>query len=136
MILIAENRFGKAEYEPNLKHVYYTFHGRINVDLAKEVCKEVIAFSEDHEISVSMADLSETSGTFTGLQGWLVQNYFPVMIGKGLLGHGIVVPDDVFTKFAAGSLIQKMGNFMIRTFNNASESKEWMKEVGGLRQTG
>ncbi|HAA10345.1 MAG TPA: hypothetical protein DCE41_01100 [Cytophagales bacterium] len=134
MILIAENRFGRAEYDPNLKHVFYTFTGRINVGLAKEVCKKVISFSKDHPVNASMADLSLATGTFTGLQEFLVSSYFPVMIERGLQGHGIVLSNDIFTQFAAKSLVQKMGEFTIHTFKSAQESKEWMQEITGLRQ--
>lgn len=123
---IAKNEHGYAEYDPQTKVVYYHFIGVFNLEGTKEITNEVMAYSKDRLVEGTCVNLSKLKGTFTAMNSYFTEVYFPALISRGLKCQGIVVPHDVFTKFAADTIVRKMGDFTMRTFGDASEAHEWV----------
>ena len=129
MELIYENERGRAQYDRERQIVIYDFFGRFNFDLSKDIINAVREYSGKHLILGAHVDLSQLEGTFSALNEYLVADYFPDVIANGMLCQSIVVPEDVFTKFAVNALIQQLGHFTIRTFSDADEAYNWVLEV-------
>jgi hypothetical protein len=126
MELIGKNKHVECYFDNQQKIVHLTFTGMVNVDLTKEITAKIIDFTKTNVVLGSFVNLSEMTGTFTKLNEHLINEYFPAMIKQGLLCEGVVVSKDVFTKFAADSLIQKMGNFTMQTFQDKEQAYNWV----------
>lgn len=132
MEIIFENIHGGCRYDRELQVLNYKFVGLVRPELVKEVTNKGLELIKTSRVLGSYADLSELSGTFTALNSYLSDVYFPPMIAQGLKCHGIILPHDIFTQFAANSLIQRMGDFTMQTFGNESEAKDWVYEQAGI----
>lgn len=125
MELIGKNDHGVAEYDSSTKMVYFKFSGTFNLESTKELLRIEMSFVENNPAYGSVVDLSDMEGTFTAMNEFLVQDYFPVIIKLGRKCQSIIVPQDIFTKFAANSIIQKMGSFTMQTFGDREEAVAW-----------
>lgn len=131
MEIILENIHGGGRYDRDRQVLQYRFVGLVNPELVKEICNAGLEFSKNNRIRGSYVDLSELSGTFTALHEYLTNHYFPAMIAQGLRCHAIILPHDIFTQFAANSLIQRMGDFTMQTFGNVDEAVAWTYQHAG-----
>ncbi|MGD1846011.1 MAG: hypothetical protein ACFB10_11515 [Salibacteraceae bacterium] len=132
MELIFENVHGGVRYDRKRQILQYKFVGMVRPELVKEVTGAGLKFAATNKVTGSTADLSELSGTFTALNDYLINEYFPPMIQKGLICHAIIVPHDIFTRFAANALLQRMGDFTMRTFDNDVDAIQWVYEMIGV----
>ncbi len=128
MELIAKNNLATAEYDPELKIVHYKFVGKVNIKLATELLDEVLKFAKTHQVLGVHCDISKLNGTFTMMNDYLVNTYFPPLISQGLICNSMIVSNDVFTTFATNQLIQRMGDFTIKNFNDIDEGYNWVVE--------
>ncbi len=126
MELIGKNKHLECTFESDKKIVRLKFSGIANPELTKEITAKILAFTKTTQILGSYVDLADMTGTFTKLNEHLINDYFPVMVGQGLRCEGVVVSKDVFTKFAADTLIKKMGNFTMQTFQDKQEAYKWV----------
>lgn len=129
MELIGKNSHLTCHYDPQEKILHLVFNGRVNTDLTKEVTSRILEFANTNQVLGEYVDLSEMTGTFTQLIEYLTKEYYPTMMARGLKCEGVVVSKDVFTKFAADSLIKKMGNFVMQTFQSRDEALNWIRET-------
>lgn len=128
MELIKENSFAKAEYNPTTCIVYSRYAGDVNVNKALEVLEAQLDFSKSHKVKAIQADLSGLKGTYTMLNEWLENNFFPVIIERGMICHAFIVSSDIFSEFATKDLIKRIGDFEMGTFNETKKSEEWILE--------
>lgn len=128
MALIGRNKDGVAEYDAANRMVSYKFDGIFNMDSTVELTKLVLKFSEENSIQGILVNIQNLTGTFTKLNGYFVNEYFPPLIARGLKCHAMVVPNDVFTKFSADQLTQKMGAFTMKNFNDLEQANQWLLE--------
>lgn len=126
MELIGKNKHLTCHFNPQQKVLYLVFEGVVNTDLTKEVTSKIIDFTKKNQVLGEFVDLSQMTGTFTHLIEYLTKEYYPKMLAQGMLCEGVVVSKDVFTKFAADSLIKQMGNFIMQTFHNKDEAVQWI----------
>lgn len=125
---VTKNDLAEANYDAEKKIIHYKFVGNVNVTLATEFLNNVLEFSKDNKIKGIHCDISKLKGTFTMMNDYLVNEYFPVLIKQGLQCNSMVVSSDIFTQFATNDLIQKMGNFIIRNFKDLDEAYTWVEE--------
>jgi len=128
MELITKNDLAEAKYDAEKKIAHYKFVGNVNVKLATEFLNDVVEFSKENKIKGIHCDITELVGTFTMMNDYLVNVYFPALIGQGLQCNSMVVSADIFTQYATNDLIQKMGNFTIRNFKDLDEAYKWVEE--------
>jgi hypothetical protein len=48
------------------------------------------------------------------------------MIKHGLICSAIILPNDIFTKFAAQDLAKKVGHFQLQMFDNFRDAEAWV----------
>ena len=125
---IFENSFGKAFYDKNTAMVHESYDGVVNPELAVEVVQSVKDFGVDNKIKGDIINLTNVSGTFTGINDYLAEEFFPVLIERGCVAFAMILSNDIFTGFAANSLVKKLGVAEIQLFNSLKEGTEWVNE--------
>jgi hypothetical protein len=123
---IYENSFGKAFYEKENKIVHESYSGVVNPGLAMEVIQSVKAFSENNTVLGDIINLTDVRGTFTGINEYLSKEFFPILIKRGCVAFAMVLSNDIFTEFAANSLVKKLGAAEVQLFNNLNEGEKWV----------
>jgi hypothetical protein len=129
MEVINENPFATARYNPQTRIVYYEFTGVISVPFGMETLRKVMLFAEQLPVRGIVSNLLKLHGTFTSVTGFFEKEYYPHMIKHGLHCTAIVVPNDVFTKYAVNELTKKVGNFHLHVFQEYKTAEEWVKEM-------
>lgn len=128
MELIGKNKHLTCHFDSENKVLHLIFEGVVNTDLTKEVTIKIIEFTKKNKVLGEFVDLSKMTGTFTHLIDYLTKEYYPKMLAQGMQCEAVVVSKDVFTKFAADTLIKKMGNFVMQTFHNREQALLWVLE--------
>lgn len=130
---IFENSFGKAFYDQSTAIVHESYDGVVNPELAVEVVQSVKDFGENNKIKGDIINLTNVSGTFTGINDYLAKEFFPVLIERGCVAFAMILSKDIFTEFAANSLVKKLGAAEVQLFNSLTEGTKWVNErVGTL----
>ena len=126
MKLVYENSRGQAQYEASSKTLYTQYVGLAHADIIIDLLEKVLPFSEEHSINHMIANLANMQGTFTGAMDFFEKRFYPTMIKNGLRTYAMVVPPDVFTKFAADSLQKTVGGKLDwRMFPSFEAAQEW-----------
>ncbi len=131
--LVAQNEFGSSQYERDRKIIHYKFEGIVDVEKAKEIFTETLKFSEKNKILAIHADIRGLRGTFSMFDEYFSKEYFPLLRKRGLRVHSMVLPTDIFTKYAAEriqqkSKIHKKDEFELRNFDDLNEAYNWILE--------
>lgn len=131
---IFENSFGKAFYDRENAVVHESYGGIVNPNMAIEVVKSVVDFAAENQVKGDVIDLTNVSGTFTGINEYLSKEFFPVMVERGCVAFGMIVSNNVFTEYAANSLVEQLGIPQLQLFNSLLEGTDWVsKQVEKLK---
>ena len=128
MIVIAENSSGKGLYDEERKIIHNTFLGPVVIENGMQVFEAELEFVKIHPVFGLFIDVRNLSGSFSQVNPYLEETYYPKMMGKGLHYVSIIVSYDIFSQFSLEDMIQRMGNLDIRTFFRFSEGLEWLEE--------
>ena len=128
MELIVDNGYSRADYDADLKVIYTTSKGLVNVELGKAAMIEQQKYGLKHGLLGIIADFSELKGTFTSVNEWTEKEFFPPLLANGLKCTAMVVPQDIFAQFAVKDIVTKMGDFEIQIFNDLDKAWDWVKE--------
>jgi hypothetical protein len=130
MELIYENKYGKAEYDHANRTVRTQYVGIAITESIIDYLEKVILYAEKHPIKHGVTNLSQMKGTFTGALDFIENIFYPKMIKNGLRTYAMVVSDDIFTKFAADQLTQKIsGKLDWRVFSSLEEAEKWTSSM-------
>lgn len=129
MEIINANSFATAHYDVQTHIVYYEFVGIISVPLGMETLRKVMMFAEQKPVRGIVSNLLKLHGTFTSITSFFEKEYYPHMIKRGLRCTGIVVSNDIFTKYAVTELKKKVGTFQLHVFQDVEAAEEWVKET-------
>ncbi len=130
MVLIYENKFGKAEYDEATKTVRTQYIGISMVEPIKDYLQKVIQYSEKHPIRHGITNLTQMKGTFTGAMDFIEGEFYPKMINNGLQTYAMVISNDIFTKFAADELTKKIGGKLDwQVFSSLEEAEKWTSSM-------
>ncbi len=128
MILIKENSAGKAEYDEENGIIYSRYKGIVDINKSIEILEAQLTFVSDKTIKALHTDLSELKGTFTLLNNWLQEKFFPIMVQKKLICAAIIYSSDIFSQFAINDMIKRVGSTEIQTFGDYKKAEEWVLE--------
>jgi hypothetical protein len=129
--LVAENDFGVSQYERVNQIIHYKFRGVANIEKAKEIFHKTLDFSEKNKVSGIQSDIVELIGSFTKLEAYFSEDYFPILQKRGLKCNSIIVSKDIFSKYSAQRLVEnsakhKNTGFKMETFSNIVEGYQWL----------
>lgn len=124
--LLHENEFAKAEYDRENKVLYASYKGLVNTDLAIENFEAVIAKLPECPLKAGVFNCMEMKGTFTKVNSWLNEVWYPAIIPQGYVCWSLATTD-VFTRFAAGMLINSLTpkEVTAKVFGSLEKAKEW-----------
>jgi hypothetical protein len=130
--LIYENSFAKAEYEREKSVLHCTFNGIVNADLGIEMFQVVLDKLSDYPIKAGVYNCTKMKGTFTHVNDWLKEEFYPPMIEQGYCCWSMST-SDVFTRFAANMLISRLTpkGVSAKVFDSTDKAKSWAyKHIG------
>lgn len=125
---IFENSFGRAFYDRENAIVHESYDGVVNPELAVEVVQSVKDFGAENNVKGDVINLTKVRGTFTGINEYLSKEFFPVMVDRGCVAFGMILSRDIFTEFAANSLVKELGIAELQLFNSLQEGTDWVSE--------
>jgi hypothetical protein len=126
MELIYENRYGKAEYDASTRTVRTQYVGVAIPDQIIDYLSKVVVFAEKKPIRHGITNLTQLKGTFTGALEYIENEFYPKMIKNGLVSYSMVVSNDVFTRFSADQLTQKIGGKLDwQVFSSLEAAEKW-----------
>lgn len=124
--LIHENDFAKALYDRENKILRASYNGLVNPDKAIENFEAIIAKLPEYPLRGGIFDCMNMKGTFTKVNDWLNSVWYPAIIPQGYIGWSMATTD-VFTRFAANMLINKMTpkEITAKLFGSLDKAEEW-----------
>ncbi len=128
--LVFENRFGKMEYDRKGQVLHNTYKGLFVEELAKELFETSMPFIDKNPVRGTVHNSIEMRGTFTNLNGWFKEVYYPFLIPRGYCCWSAAV-SDVFTKFAANLLIKQITpkEVQAKVFTRLEDSQRYVYEI-------
>lgn len=74
-------------------------------------------------------DFRAFKGTTPAMQQWVVKNYYPAMVKKGLTHGALVLNSDVFAKYTTKNVRDKAAQgFDYQAFPCMTDAEEWLKK--------
>lgn len=109
------------------------FHGWIGYRTNDQI-KEVLdghfsTLHKQHKCSKMLIENTNMSGTFSGINEWLANDFMPKMIRNGLKYNAVVLPQNVFAQLAVQDWDKKVGGFTTRNFGSVKDAVSWLKTV-------
>jgi hypothetical protein len=133
MVLIYENKFGKAEYDETTRTVRTQYVGVAVPEAIKDYLSKVILYSEKQPIKHGITNLSQLKGTFTGALDFIENEFYPKMIENGLRSYAMIISDDVFARFSADQLTKKIeGKLYWQVFSTPEDAENWTKSMTAI----
>ncbi len=128
MILIAENSSGKGIYDEEKKLLRNSFQGPVIIENGMHIFESELEFVETHAVYGLFIDTRKLSGSFSQVNPYLEEIYYPEMMKHGLHYVSIIVPYDIFSQFSLEDMIQRMGKLELRTFFRFDDGIKWLEE--------
>ncbi len=128
MILIAENSSGKGIYDEEKKLLRNSFQGPVIIENGMHIFESELEFVETHSVYGLFIDTRKLSGSFSQVNPYLEDIYYPEMMKHGLHYVSIIVPYDIFSQFSLEDMIQRMGKLELRTFFRFDDGIKWLEE--------
>lgn len=124
---IHENSFAKAQYDRENKVLHATYQGLVNVDLAIENFEAIIAKLDECPLRAGIFNCMKMKGTFTKVNNWLNEVWYPAIIPQGYLCWSLATTD-VFTRFAASMLINSLTpkEITAKIFGSLEKAESWV----------
>ena len=125
---IHQNKFCYAKYHRPTKILFSEYEGRFDYDLTKELMEKIMEYAVHSRISGAVQNLTMVKGTFTKLNPWFKEVFYPHMIPLGYQCWGAAVANDPFTRFAINALIGSMTprGFQAKVFSEIDSAEKWV----------
>lgn len=124
--LIFENKFAKVQYDREKRVMRASYQGMVNTELGIESFQAVIDSLPKYPLSGAVFDCLQMKGTFTQLNQWLNQVWYPAIIPQGYICW-FMATTDVFTRFAGNLLINKLTpkEITAKMFGDLDKAEQW-----------
>jgi len=124
--LVFENKFAKVQYDRENGVLRATYKGLVNVDLGIESFQAVLNNLPKYPLRGAIFDCMEMKGTFTQLNPWLKEVWYPALIPQGYVCWSMATTD-VFTRFAGSMLINTMTpkEITANIFGSLDKAEKW-----------
>ncbi len=124
--LIFENKFAKMHYDTEKSVLKADFQGLVNADLAIESFQEILDVLPKYPLRGGVFNCMEMKGTFTQVNPWLTNVWYPAVIPQGYICWSLATTD-VFTRFAGSILINKMTpkGVAAKIFGSLDKAEKW-----------
>ena len=127
---VFENELAKVEYDKENKVGWFTITGLVNVELGIESFKEYLKVLDRKPLKGAIFNCMEMKGTFTKLNPWINENWYPAIIPQGYKGWALATTD-VFSQFAGNMLINKLTpkEVSAKIFNSVEKAEKFVYDL-------
>jgi hypothetical protein len=124
---VFENESSKAEYNEEKKLIIATYKGVVHYEQSVQWFENVLQYTSDHQVRGIAFNCMEMKGTFTKLNSWINENFYPPMIKQGYICWSLATTD-IFTKYAASLLINTLTpkEIKVKIFGNMDSVLNWI----------
>lgn len=105
--VIFKNEFSSARYDREKRVLWASYKGIVKTDLSIESFQNVLDVLDKYPIRGAVYNMMEMRGTFTNMNQWLKDVWYPALLPQGYICWAMATTD-VFTRFAGNMLINKM----------------------------
>jgi len=107
----------------------------VPLEEVKQGCALVKQEIEKHGCRLWFNDTSHVKGSWDEANEWLVQEFFPQAIAKGLARMGNVLSKDIFAELSAEFMAENLeavatspDAFQIRLFKEGDQALQWLRQ--------
>lgn len=124
--LIFKNDFASAHYDREKAILLAAYTGIVNVELGIESFQAVIDVLPKYQVRGAVFNCMEMKGTFTQLNPWLKEVWYPAVIPQGYICWSLAT-NDIFTRFAGSMLINTMTpkEITANIFGSLEKAEKW-----------
>lgn len=124
--LIIDNKFAKVQYDRENCVLRSAYQGLVNVDLGIESFQAVIDVLSTHTLRGAIFDCMQMKGSFSQLNTWLNEVWYPAIIPQGYICWSMATTD-VFTRFAGNMLINTMTpkEITAKLYGSQDKAEKW-----------
>lgn len=124
--VIFENDFASMQYDRLNEVLRAKYTGIVNAELGIESFQKVLDILPKYPLRGAIFDCMEMKGTFTQMNSWLKEVWYPAIIPQGYICWSMATTD-VFTRFAGNMLINKMTPKEITAsiFGSLEKAEKW-----------
>jgi len=128
--LIHQNQLATVEYDAENQIGWFTIVGLVNIELAVEAFEAYLKVLDQKPLRGAIFNCMNMKGTFTKLNPWINENWYPAIIPQGYTCWSLATTD-AFSKFAGNMLINKLTpkEVTAKIFNSLEKSQEWVYEM-------
>lgn len=125
--LLYQNELAKVEYDPVGKVGWFTIIGVVNVEKSIEAFEAYLKVLDENPIYGAIFNCMDMKGTFTKLNPWINENWYPAIIPQGYKCWSLATTD-VFSKFAGNMLINTLTpkEVTAKIFSSVEQSRAWV----------
>lgn len=129
MNTIFESKSTHLSHDNELGCMRLQIKGFIKEDEFKEVLTQAMSTFTRLGVKKVLNDFRAFKGTTPAMQQWVVKNYYPTMVKKGLTHGALVLNSDVFAKYATKNVRDKASQgFEYQAFPSMKDAEEWLKK--------
>lgn len=124
---IVENDFASAYYDREKAVLKAAYTGIVNVELGIESFQSVLNELGKYPVRGAIFDCMKMKGTFTQLNPWLKEVWYPAIIPQGYICWSLATTD-IFTRFAGSMLINTMTpkEITANIFGSLDKAEKWV----------
>ncbi len=130
-MVIAQNSVSTTTYSEKENLLVSVYHGRANIELAKEHLSLLMEFYEKNEVKAAIVDLSKVYGSFAKIFEFLDTDFYPHAYTNGLRFQAYVISGDLINENLGEKLILlvRSHNIEVKVFNSLTVAENWIKSV-------
>lgn len=121
-----ESKFAVLSYNSQQQYMCLQVRGFMKENDFREVLLKARKLFPTLGVHKMLNDFREFKGTTPAMQEWVVKEYYPSLVKDGLTHGALVLSNDVFAKFAAKNVQNKVHNFDYPAFPDLQEAENWL----------
>lgn len=124
--LILKNEFATIEYDRENRVLRGSYYGVVNAELGTASFQGVLDVLDKYPLRAAIFNCMEMKGTFTQINQWLNEVWYPAIIPQGYICWSMAT-NDVFTRFAGSMLINKLTpkEVTANIFGSMEKAEKW-----------
>lgn len=126
-----DESFCTIKYDAEQHMIRAEWRGYPVVDRIKQGMEVYLTIMQNHQCTLLLADLTNSKGTFTAANTWMVEDWMPRALKLGYRKCAMVYSKDLFTRFAMDTLNNTYEQasskvFQMRYFDEERNALQWL----------
>jgi hypothetical protein len=124
--LILENRFATVEYLTDAQAVQITWKGFTPSQQLHETMEAAMEAVTQKDAKRLISDMSDAGAVAKKDQQWIIGEVFPQILANGVEKVGLVVANNVFSKFFGEEIKTCFGAKNVNLFEKSEQAEKWI----------